>query len=75
MSNLTKKQAQFVAAARAQFPNATVLTRPQIIQVCERAGLNMPQWLTNSPDYRAGRGQYRIPALTGGAGGRGYRLV
>jgi MoxR-like ATPase len=67
MSNLTKKQAQFVAAARAQFPNATVLTRPQIIQVCERAGLNLPQWLTNSPDYRAGRGQYRIPALTGGA--------
>lgn len=64
-NSLTKKQALFVAAARAQFPNAVVLTRPQILEVCERANLNVPQWLTNNPDYRAGRGQYRIPELNG----------
>ena len=66
MSNLTPKQTVFVRAARAK-GYARTITRPQVEQVAQAAGLAMPQWLTNDPAYRAGRGVYRLPALDGDA--------
>lgn len=62
---LTNTQLKFVTAARAAVgPSAElVLTRPEVVEIAEKAGLNLPQWLTNDPAYRAGRGQYRVPTL------------
>jgi MoxR-like ATPase len=67
MTNLTPKQAAFVIAARAMYPTASVLTRPQVEAVAKSAGLNMPQWLTNDTAYRAGRGRYRLPTTDAAA--------
>ena len=67
MTNLTPKQAAFVIAARAMYPTASVLTRPQVEAVAASAGLNMPQWLTNDTAYRAGRGRYRLPTTDAAA--------
>ena len=62
-THLTPKQAAFVRAAQAQFPNTKVLTRPQVEAVAEATGMKLPQWLTNDTNYRAGRGLYRLPDL------------
>lgn len=62
-THLTPKQAAFVRAAQAQFPNTKVLTRPQVEAVAEATGMKLPQWLTNDTKYRAGRGLYRLPDL------------
>ena len=62
-THLTPKQAAFVRAATAQFPNTKVLTRPQVEAVAEATGMKLPQWLTNDNQYRAGRGLYRLPDL------------
>ena len=65
--NLTNKQKLFVTAARAAVGATAelILTREEVVSVAETAGLNLPQWLTNDPAYRAGRGQYRVPQLGG----------
>ena len=69
---LTNTQRKFVEAARASVgPTAElVLTRPEVVEIAEKAGVNLPQWLTNDTTYRAGRGQYRVPLL-----GRAPRVV
>lgn len=67
--SLTRKQKEFVVAAR-EGVGATadlVLSRPEVIAIAEKAGINLPQWLTNDAAYRAGRGLYRVPTLTGAA--------
>lgn len=52
----------FVTAARAMFGAGTeVLTRAQVLMVCEENELAYPTWLTNDPANRAGRGMYRLP--------------
>ena len=61
MTHLTSKQKAFVSAARKAYPTATVLSRSQVESVATEAGLNLPQWLTNDPAYRAGRGLYTLP--------------
>ena len=52
----------FVNAAREMFGNDTdVLSREQVLTVCEEHSINYPTWLTNDPANRAGRGMYRLP--------------
>ena len=52
----------FVNAVHAMFGNNTdVLSREQVLNVCEKNNINYPTWLTNDPDNRAGRGMYRLP--------------
>jgi hypothetical protein len=41
--------------------NTDVLSREQVLNVCEKNNINYPTWLTNDPDNRAGRGMYRLP--------------
>ena len=67
MTHLTSKQKAFVTAARKAYPTATVLSRSQVESVATEAGLNLPQWLTNDPAYRAGRGLYTLPDTDGAA--------
>jgi MoxR-like ATPase len=59
---LTRLQQQFVTAAKDLFPSATELTADQVREVCDKGGLNLPQWLTNDRQYRVKRGVYRLPA-------------
>lgn len=58
---LTAKQTAFVTAARKMYPGKAVLSRPEVEAVASSSGMKMPQWLTNDPAHRAGRGQYRLP--------------
>lgn len=51
----------FVQGARDLFgPDVSVLTRAEVLQVCERVGIKQPAWLTNNPEARVGRGQYNL---------------
>ena len=61
MSALTRLQQQFVDAAIAAYPNRTDLTMQEVLAVCQTAGINLPQWLTNDRKYRVKRGVYRLP--------------
>lgn len=61
MSALTRLQQQFVTAAVAAYPNRTDLTMQEVLAVCQTAGINLPQWLTNDRQYRVKRGVYRLP--------------
>lgn len=61
MSTLTRLQQQFVTAAVAAYPNRTDLTMQEVLAVCQTAGINLPQWLTNDRQYRVKRGVYRLP--------------
>ena len=58
---LTRLQQQFVTAAKDLFPSATELTTDQVREICDKVGLNLPQWLTNDRQYRVKRGVYRLP--------------
>ena len=64
MSALTRLQQQFVDAATAAYPNRTDLTMQEVLAVCQTAGINLPQWLTNDRKYRVKRGVYRLPLGT-----------
>lgn len=52
----------FVNAAHIMFGVDTdVLSREQVLAVCEEYNIKYPTWLTNDPANRAGRGMYRLP--------------
>ena len=53
----------FVNAAITKFGVIDVISRQQILEVCEENDLNHPTWLTNDKAYRAGRGMYTLPIL------------
>ena len=54
----------FVNAARTMFGNdIDIMSREQVLSVCEEHSINYPTWLTNDPANRAGRGMYRLPVL------------
>lgn len=66
-NKLTKKQTQFVRAARAVVgPKVNTITREQILGVCQQYKMKEPQWLIK-PQYRtANRGVYYLPFLENG---------
>lgn len=54
----------FINAVVAKFGDIRTITRQQINEVCEENNINFPQWLTNDPANRAGRGVYNMPTIT-----------
>ena len=56
----TSNRAEFVAAVAKTFGNISVITRAQIIEVCEQHDLKWPAWLVNDSANRVGRGQYAL---------------
>ena len=64
MTKFSTKQLAFLQQVKITYPNATVLTRDEVDYAAKLAGLNLPQWLTADTQYRAGRGQYRIPSIS-----------
>jgi len=61
-TQMSKARDRFFAAVVAELGNIDVITRQQIVDVCDAQGVNMPAWLTTNPDYRAGRGSYSLVA-------------
>lgn len=54
----------FINAARNRFgANIDVLSREQVLVVCDENNISYPTWLTNNPANRAGRGMYRLPVV------------
>ena len=57
-----KQKAWVEAAAAAGYSAGSVIGYPEIDAVCaSMGGVTRPWWLINNSDYRAGRGQFRIP--------------
>lgn len=56
----TAERAAFLAAVKADLGDITVITRQQVLDVCEKHGMKQPQWLTNNPEVRVGRGMYSL---------------
>lgn len=63
MPKIVDRQA-FLDAVAAKYGSIDVITRQQIITLCDETGQNRPTWLTNDPAARAGRGQYKLPNTT-----------
>jgi midasin (ATPase involved in ribosome maturation) len=57
---MSKIRDRFFNAALSDLGNVDVVTRQQILDVCENHDLKSPAWFTNNPEYRAGRGKYSL---------------
>jgi MoxR-like ATPase len=62
-NSMNKNQKTFILAAETKHGARAVLTRDQINDIVEETNCSFPFWLTTKAEYRAGRGQYEIPAL------------
>lgn len=56
----------FVQAASDMFGPGAVLTRDQIQKVVDERGAPFPYWFITKIEYRADRGQYKLPSLPDG---------
>ena len=63
---MNKNQKAFIAASERKYGVAATLTRDQISDLVEEAGISYPFWLTSKTEYRAGRGTYQVPMLPAG---------
>jgi hypothetical protein len=59
MSNSSARN-KFFAAVKAKFGDIDVISRTQILELCDAQNLKWPSWLVNDPSIRAGRGSYII---------------
>lgn len=62
MSKMTEKRNAFCSAVASKYPKKNVITRAEIIALCEEFDLTWPSWFVNDPAYRAGRGEYISPS-------------
>lgn len=51
---------EFLAKVAEEFGEISQITRPQVLQVCEKYGLDRPNWLLNDTSIRIGRGVYAL---------------
>lgn len=56
----------FVTAAADMFGDGAILSRDQIQRVVDDRGAPFPYWFITKPEYRADRGQYKLPGLPDG---------
>ncbi len=61
---LKPKQQHFLDLFRAKYGDIRICERQHIVALTEEHNLPWPSWLTANTDYRAGRGEYRLPFLT-----------
>lgn len=50
----------FFAAVQAEYGDIGFITRPQIVDLIEKTGIDWPAWLTNDTSIRLGRGVYAL---------------
>ena len=58
---MNKNAKAFVVAAERIFGAGVLLTREGIKEVCNESGAPYPYWLVTKEEFRAGRGQYKLP--------------
>ena len=57
----TSNRAEFLAAVAQEYgKNKNVITRAEIIAVCDNHNVKWPAWLVNDASARVGRGQYAL---------------
>jgi MoxR-like ATPase len=75
--NRAATQTAFILAALKITGGSPVVSREQVLRAAKTAGVANPAWLTNNPEFREGRGSYRIPAdkiaATGFASGTAHK--
>ena len=50
----------FFAAVQSEYGDISSITRPQIVALIEKTGIDWPAWLTNDTSIRLGRGVYAL---------------
>lgn len=65
MAKLNKNGIAFVEAAEKMFGSGCIITRDGIAEVVSESGAPYPYWLVTKKEYRADRGRYRLPSVTG----------
>ena len=60
---LNRNAKAFVAAAEKAFGVGAVLTRDGIASIVEESGAPYPYWFVTKPEYRQGRGYYKLPDI------------
>jgi len=63
---MNKNQKAFIAASERKYGVSATLTRGQISDLVEEAGISYPFWLTSKAEHRAERGAYQVPMLPAG---------
>ena len=67
-SNMTKVADRdvFLAKVADKWGDVDIITRAEVLEVCEELGVKQPAWITMNADIRVGRGQYSLKALESG---------
>ena len=59
---MNKNALAFVTACESKFGSEAIVSREDINRVVSESGAPYPYWLVTKSDFRADRGQYRVPA-------------
>lgn len=62
---MNKNAKVFLEAATQKFGDNAIITRENVQEVVDESGTPYPYWFITKPEYRAERGQYRLPTLNG----------
>ena len=68
--SFSEKQLTFINAAYCSAFDVSNVDRHDLQEIADQAGVAFPQWLTTTPDYKVGRGRYRVPTANEKAGTR-----
>lgn len=55
-------RSEFYAAAKSLFGNVESLSRSEVLEVCQKKNVPMPNWLLGDRAFRVGRGRYSLVA-------------
>ena len=66
----SEAKSKFLTAAYAITGGSREITRPQVVQAADDAGLPIPAWFVNDRQYRVAWGRYRLPLQDGGVAPR-----
>ena len=51
----------FIEKIRFEFGAIREITRPQVLEICDKYGMDRPNWILNDIARRVGRGVYALP--------------
>jgi hypothetical protein len=54
-------RAEFLDKIRFEFGAIRSITRPQVLEICDKYGLDKPNWILNDVSRKLGRGIYALP--------------
>jgi hypothetical protein len=56
----------FLAKIAEKYGDIDVITRAEVLEVCDELGVKQPAWITMNANIRVGRGEYSLHALKSG---------